>query len=112
MPLGEDRYEVPSPTLLRAGEHVVAYGVPLQAALKVVEELVRHAEAVADAFVKLFLQEIVRPFREAGTPEDQWPKVHEALEGLRPLASEALLAAFQVRMTKAVERAFGRELAR
>jgi hypothetical protein len=38
--------------------------------------------------------------------------VREALERLRPLASEAVLAAFQQAMTEAVEEAFGKELER
>jgi hypothetical protein len=36
--------------------------------------------------------------------------VREALERLRPLASEAVLATFQRTMTQGVERALGREL--
>ena len=32
VPLGEDRYEVPSPTVLRAGEQVLALGIPLSRA--------------------------------------------------------------------------------
>jgi hypothetical protein len=36
--------------------------------------------------------------------------VQEALERLRPLATDTLVAVFQLRMTQAVEKAFGREL--
>jgi len=110
--LGDDSYEVPSPTLLRAGEEVVRLGVPLDSALRVVAQINSAAESVSAAFVRMFLEEIVRPFRQAGTPEEQWPKVRDALERVRPLASEALLAGFQLKMTKAVETAFGRELER
>ena len=35
-----------------------------------------------------------------------------ALEQLRPLATEVLVAIFQPRMTQAAEKAFGRELER
>src|SRR5918997_3834911 len=42
VPLGGDRYEVPSPTLLRAAEEVVSQGVPLDAALAVLESMHRH----------------------------------------------------------------------
>lgn len=112
VPLGDERYEVPSPTLLRAGEEVVALGVPLEAALKVVEQLRRHSEAVADSFVQLFLNEVLKPFQRAGAPADEWPRVRDALERLRPLASEALLATFRPTMTRAVERSFGKQLER
>src|SRR5206468_3011098 len=49
---------------------------------------------------------------EAAEPEERWPEVREALERLRPLASESLLAVFQLTMTEAVDDAFGRELVR
>ena len=41
-----------------------------------------------------------------------WPAVLAALEQLRPLATEVLVAIFQPRMTQATEKAFGRELDR
>ena len=53
-----------------------------------------------------------RPFEEAGEPEERWPEVREALERLRPLAAESLLAVFGLAMTAAVEQALERELSR
>ena len=61
-------------------------------------------------FVELFLENVWKPFDRAGRPEEEWPKVREALERLRPLASEALLAIFQQVMSEAVEEAAGREI--
>jgi hypothetical protein len=81
-------------------------------ALDVVEELRRHAQAVARAYVRLFLDHVWRPFEEAGSPEAEWPRVSEAFERLRPLASESLLAIFQLTMTETVERTLERELQR
>jgi DNA-binding transcriptional MerR regulator len=112
VPLGEGRYEVPSPTLLNAGEELVRLGVPREAMLRVVEQVGRHSDGVADAFVKLFLDQVWRPFDQEGRPDEQLPEVREAIERLRPVASEALLAVFQRRMTRAVEQAFGRLLER
>jgi DNA-binding transcriptional MerR regulator len=109
-PLGEGRFEVPSPTLYRAGEELLALGVEPRIVLQVAEQVVRRAEAISKAFVELFLEAIWKPFVEAGRPEEEWPRVREALERLRPLASEAVLAIFQRAMTQGVERAFGREL--
>jgi DNA-binding transcriptional MerR regulator len=111
-PLGGDRYEVPSPTLLRAGEDAVRLGIPLPMALDAIEQVVRHAEGVSRVFVKLFLEGLWKPFDRAGQPEQDWPRVREALERLRPLASDTLVAVFQQRMTHAVEAAFGKELER
>lgn len=108
--LGEGRYEVPSPTLYRAGEELLALGVEPRVVLDVAEQVVRRTEAISKAFIELFLESVWKPFVDAGRPAEEWPGVREALERLRPLASEAVLASFQRSMTKGVERAFGREL--
>ena len=112
IPVGEDSFEVPSPTLLSAGERLVALGVPLAAALQTMDKLRRHNERIADTFVQMFLTFIWKPFDDAGRPESDWPHVRSALDQLRPLASEALTAGFQPTMTRAVETAFGAELER
>jgi DNA-binding transcriptional MerR regulator len=111
-PLGEGRYEVPSPTLYRAGEELLSLGVDPETVLDVAEKVKRRSEAIARAFVELFLVAIWKPFVDAGRPDSDWPAVREALERLRPLASDAVLASFQRAMTAAVERAFGKELER
>jgi DNA-binding transcriptional MerR regulator len=111
-PLGAGRYEVPSPTLLRAGEELLALGVEPRTVLGLAELIVRRTESIAEAFVELFLEAVWKPFAEAGRPDEDWPRIREALERLRPLASEAVLATFQRTMTQSVERAFGRELER
>jgi DNA-binding transcriptional MerR regulator len=112
VPLGEGRYEVPSPTLLRAGDALMELGIPLDRALAVLESVSRSTDAVADRFVKLFVEWIWKPFAEGGRPDEQLPEVRDALDRLRPLATEVLVALFHQRMTRRVEQAFGRELAR
>jgi DNA-binding transcriptional MerR regulator len=110
--IAENSYEVPSPTLLAAGERLVALGVPVEAALDTMDQLKRHTNRIAQAFVQMFLEFIWKPFDEAGRPETDWPAVRAALDQLRPLASEALVAGFAPTMTKAVEVAFGKQLDR
>jgi sugar phosphate isomerase/epimerase len=110
-PLGEGRFEVPSPTLYRAGEELLAVGVEPRRVLEIAEQVVRNAEAISKAFIELFLEAVWKPFVDAGRPEEDWPQVREALERLRPLASDAVLASFQRAMTQGVERAFGERLA-
>ena len=112
IPITPDKYEVPSPTLLAAGERLVALGVPLGAALETMDKLKRNSEGVANAFVEMFLQHIWKPFDDAGRPESAWPQVRAALDQLRPLAADALIAGFAPTMSKAVEAAFGKELER
>jgi DNA-binding transcriptional MerR regulator len=110
IPLGGGRFEVPSPALMRAAEEVTALGISLHAALALVERISRDCESISRAFVKLFLGELWEPFEQAGQPEERWDEMIHAIEALRPIASEALLAVFKQRMTTQVERAFGKVL--
>ena len=110
VPIGDGRYEAPSPRLLRAAEEVMQRGVPLQAALSVIEKVKRNAESTSRAFVKLFLDELWKPFEEAGQPDERWPEITESIERLRPIASEALLAVFKQTLAAEVEEAFGKVL--
>jgi DNA-binding transcriptional MerR regulator len=106
VPVGEDTYEVPSPLLLTVAEEVVARGIALNSALAILEEIERHCDSVSRSFVTLFLQEVWRPFQQADMPPERWPEIERAVERLRPIASEALLAIFQQRLGKEVEGAF------
>jgi DNA-binding transcriptional MerR regulator len=110
VPLGDERFEVPSPALMKAAEEVMALGISLHAALALVERISRDCESISRAFVKLFLRELWEPFEHAGQPEERWDEMIEAIDALRPIASEALLAVFKQRMTTQVERAFGKVL--
>jgi DNA-binding transcriptional MerR regulator len=110
VPLGEGRYEVPSPMVLRAGDELVQMGVPLDTLLTVLGNVSRSTDQVAEQFVKLFMDRVWKPFTASGQPEDQLPQVRDAIDRLRPMASEVVLALFQQRMTRRVERAFGRAL--
>lgn len=112
VPIDEHCFEAPSPTLLAAGERLVALGVPLEVALEGVSRVRRHTERIAQTFVDLFLQHIWEPFDQAGRPESDWPRVQQTLDQLRPLSSEALIVVFQQTMTRAVEVAFGKQLDR
>ena len=106
VPLDDDLYEVPSPSLLAVAEEVVRQGISVHSALAIVEELARQCDAVSRSFVELFLQEVWRPFEQADMPPERWPEIEESLERLRPIASEALLAIFQQRLSDQVETAF------
>jgi DNA-binding transcriptional MerR regulator len=103
VPLGDGRYEVPSPILLRAGIELNRLGVPVASRLEVLEQLHRHMQAVADSFVKLFLEWVWKPFHEAGEREDDWPQVYEALDRLRPIANDALVASFHLAIAEAID---------
>ena len=110
VPVGDGRFEVPSPGVLRAAEEVIARGMSLEAALAAIERVNRNAHSVSKTFVRLFLEEVWAPFEDAGRPDDRWPEITESIERLRPLASETLLALFRQAMTEEVEEAFGKVL--
>ena len=112
VPLGGGRYEVPSPTVLTAGEAVLALGIPLDKALDIVERLTKNADRVSETFVRIFFEQVWKPFDEAGRPEAEWAEVRETLERLRPLVSDAYVAILQQRTARGVERAFGQALER
>lgn len=108
VPLGDGRFEAPSPAMLRAAEQVVALGIPLHAALSLSDRVSHDADSIARAFTKLFIRELWEPFDEAGQPAEGWDGLIESVDQLRPLASEALLALFKLRMTAQLEQAFGK----
>ncbi len=108
--LPDGKVEVISPRLQRAAVALAELGVGPEGALATAEKLRRNADGVARTFVDLFVTEIWQPFDRAGRPEADWPKVRQALDRLRPLASDALLAVFQIAMGEAVEKASERTL--
>jgi DNA-binding transcriptional MerR regulator len=106
LPVGKDRFEVPSPSLLAVAEEVVGRGISLRSTLAILEEIERHVDSVSRSFVTLFLEEVWRPFQQADMPPERWPEIDQAVQRLRPVASEALIAIFQQRLSRQVEAAF------
>ena len=98
VPIGEGRFQAPSPSLLAIAEEVVGRGISLRSALAVLEDIDRHCESVSRSFVELFLHEIWKPFAQADMPAERWPEIEHAVERLGPVASEALMAIFQRRL--------------
>ncbi|HWT90414.1 MAG TPA: MerR family transcriptional regulator [Solirubrobacterales bacterium] len=110
--LGDDRYEAPSPALVRAAEEVMAMGIELPAALAAIERLNRNSQASARTFVDLFVENVWKPFDDAGRPEEGWEEIIAAIGRLRPLAFDALNATFRLSLTTEIEKAFGEVLER
>ena len=108
--LGDGTFELPSPELIRAAQEVVDRGIPLADALATVEKVRRNADTAARAFVRLFMEEVWKPFDEAGQPDERWPEITESIERLRPLSTQVLTAVFRQTMADEVERAFGKAL--
>ncbi|HEV2813628.1 MAG TPA: MerR family transcriptional regulator [Solirubrobacteraceae bacterium] len=109
-PLGSGRFEERSPRLARAGDELRRIGVSAERTIELLEQLHEHADGVARAYVELFLDEVWRPFDAAGRPAERWPEVEQALERLRPLAAETLLAVFGLVMADRVEEAVEQQI--
>ncbi len=110
--VGPASFEVVSPRLLQIAGEMIERGVSAEALLDVVEVMKRSSGYVAEAFAQLFVSSVWEPFVEKGRPEEEWPEVVEAIQRMRPVATQALEAMFQMTMTKTVEDTFGRELQR
>jgi DNA-binding transcriptional MerR regulator len=111
-PIGEGRFELVSPRLARAGVELLGLGISIDQMLEIVARLRRSADAVAKTFVDVFNDAVWQPFDAEGRPEERWPEVADAIERLRPLAAESLLAVFQLAMDEASERELEQELGR
>ena len=112
IPVGDERYEARTPSLLDAAEGVIQQGVPLAHALAVIAKVQDRCKSVAREFVKLFMEDVWKPFEEAGYPGDRWPEVRNSIEQLRPLSTQALIAVYQMTMSDQVDSAFGKQLER
>ncbi len=101
-----DRQQPPALSATELGEEVVRSGISLRSAVAILEEIERECDSIAREFVKLFVEEVWKPFERAGMPAERLPEVEQAIERLRPIASQALAAIFEQRMGAQVERAF------
>ena len=110
--LGDGRFEAPSPTLLHAADELLArVGERSTSARSACwTRCARQSQSTARAFVELFLEEVWKPFDREGRPDDRWAEISESIEGLRPLASDAVLAIFRQVLAAEMEDAFGKLL--
>lgn len=99
-PDGED-FRIPSPSLLHAGEELVAVGVPLGVTQDEVAALQADMARVARRFVALFERYVWAPFAEAGMPAERLDEVTDALRRIRPLAAAAVSATLARAMEEA-----------
>jgi DNA-binding transcriptional MerR regulator len=99
-------YLAPSPSLLALAEQAVASGISISGAIEVFERTQEHVDAIAAAFVRLFVTDVWRGFEQEGMPDERWPEVDEAIDRLRRLATAAMAAAFAQRLNGRIDDAF------
>ena len=112
LPVGADRFEAPAPSLVEAAAELAERGVPVEHALETVGKVRANCERVAREFIRLFVDDVFRPFEAEGMPAERWPEIGEAIERLRPMSAQVVLAVYQLTMSKEVERASAREFRR
>lgn len=106
--LPDGKVEVVSPRMTRAATALAEVGMSSGAILETAEKLRRKADDIALLFTDLFLDQVWKPFDEAGRPESDWPKVRESLDRTRPLGADVLMGVFQIAMAEATDKAMGR----
>jgi DNA-binding transcriptional MerR regulator len=100
---GPGRIRVTNPALLRTGAQSVALGIPARAVMDAHDPLQARTRDVADLFIGLFRDHVWQAHVEAGLPRDGVADVRTAVEGLQPVATQALLAAFRTSMQAAMD---------
>ena len=105
----DGRIEVRNPAIIRVGRRLATLGYGIEDLMSVLRVLMQHSRAVADAFVQMFLDVQWKDYVDAGMPTERLPELQSLIEQLQPLASQAVIAAFQQAMTDATARAFARE---
>lgn len=100
---GPGRIRVTNPALLRTGAQSVALGISARAVMDAHAPLQARTRDVADLFIGLFRDHVWQAHVEAGLPRDGVADVRTAVEGLQPVATQALLAAFRTSMQAAMD---------
>lgn len=90
------------PSVLAAGRELAEMGATIDRQLDVLEVMREHASAIAGTYADLFDEVVLEAWDARGRPEDEWTEIRQALERIRPLAGEALLAVFHQVMAEAI----------
>lgn len=109
-PVDDRHIEYPSPRLIRAAFQMMAMGMPIDRLLDITEQMREHADGIAALYVEVFLKQVWKPFRDAGSPPERWADVRETLDRLGGLGAEVLQAVFAAAMSAAIEGTLAREL--
>lgn len=106
----DDTVRLLQPQLVRAGAQAMALGVSRDAISKLLDEVLEGTTQLADHFVEAARDDVWRPFRDAGMPEERWPEILQSFQSLLPIASQVVVAAFRDRLGRAIEQTLGEEL--
>jgi DNA-binding transcriptional MerR regulator len=108
--LDHDEVRLLQPLIVRAGAAAVALGLDPKTVISLFPLLSSNLREIADAFVAGVSSEIFQPFREAGMPENDWPRILQSIESLLPVASQVTLGIFRNQLSEAIDRELGEQL--
>lgn len=111
VPEGRNRYRVPSPRLLNAGEELAQIGIPLSELFDVIAGLRNNVELVAEMLVQLVAEYVFdRHWKDTLPPKDDVRKLADVIWRLRPLVDMAVQPEVARAMEKALEKILGDRL--
>lgn len=110
--LDDTRLRVLDAGLLDAGVRGVRLGLPAGALVQAQQQVVELVERAAEIYVEMFRRTVWQEFVDAGLPDDGWSGIQAVVEGLEPVASQALLASFRSAMASAVAHEVDQQLGR
>lgn len=100
--LGDDQVRVLDPALLDAGVRGVRLGLPAPELVAAQQQVMELVEQAAEAYVRMFRETVWARFVADGMPVEDWPRIQAVVEGLEPVAAQAVLASFRSAMAAAV----------
>ncbi len=100
--LDDDQLRVLDPPLLDAGLRGVRLGLPAPELVAAQQQVVELVEQAAELYVRMFRDTVWARFVADGMPADGWPHIQSVVEGLQPVAAQAVLASFRSAMAAAV----------
>ncbi|MFZ0139585.1 MAG: MerR family transcriptional regulator [Aeromicrobium sp.] len=101
--LDDENVRLLQPTVVRAGAAAVSLGLDPTTVISLFPLLSENLREIADAFVSGVATEIFQPFLDAGTPEDDWPRIIQSIESLLPVASQVTLGIFRSQLSEAID---------
>ena len=108
--LDDEEVRLLQPTVVRAGAAAVALGLDAKTVISLFPLLSSNLREIADAFVSGVATEIFQPFRDAGMPEEDWPRILQSIESLLPVASQVVLSIFRRQLREAIDDEIGEQL--
>jgi DNA-binding transcriptional MerR regulator len=100
--LEQGRLRILDPALLDAGIRGVRLGLPAAALVSAQRQVVELLERAAETYVAMFRDTLWTDHLEAGAPPERWADLQTVVQGLQPVATQAVLASFRSAMAVAV----------